>query len=64
MGTFIRFNCELEKTDSLFVRKCENQLSVNFCEIDEIEKEILLSKDDCELLIIELQQIYKKLKNG
>lgn len=64
MATFIRFYCENEYEDSLTVRKIENQLSINFWENDKLKKEIVLSKDDCKILIDELNRLYFKLNNN
>lgn len=63
MGAYIKFHCEDSIVDSLTVRESENQLSVNFWDENGLVKEITLTKEDCELLIFELNKICKKLNN-
>lgn len=63
MSTKTQFICNLEPTDALEVYQSENDLVVVIKDLLDINTlhEVILSKDDCKKLILELQTIESKL---
>ncbi len=65
MSTKTQFICNLDFTDILEVYQSENDLVVVIKDLLDINSlhEVILSKDDCKKLILELQTIENKLTN-